>query len=273
MIKNTMSRRDFSRNMLISGISIAAAGAIPAEVQAERSSLVKTYVLLHGAYHGGWCWNRVAQSLREFGHRVYTPTLTGCGDRVHLLNKDVTLETWTLDILNVLKYEDLEDVIFVSHSFGGLTAMSVVDQAPERLKHVVLLDALLVEPGQSAFDARPVEAQQAARDAAVANGGLAVPAPSLKVFGLEDETLLAEVTPKLTGHPLATYEGKVNLTNNLWRGLPTTYISCTTPLFEPLNPSREIARINGAEMLELPTSHEAMFDLPDELASMLASVG
>lgn len=240
---------------------------------ADRSSPAKkTFLLLHGAFHGGWCWEKVASNLRRNGSDVYTPTFTGAGERSHLLSSDVTLETWVEDIANVIEYEQLEDVILVAHSFGGITAMSIADRMPEKLRHLVFLDAVLVNPGHSAFDERPEAARDKARKAAAENGGLAVPPPPLSIFGVSDEAIIAEVAPKLTAHPIAAHEEKVTLQNPLLNGVRATYISCTEPLYEPLNPSRDIAQASGAKMLGLETGHEAMFTAPDELSLLLSQI-
>src|SRR5262245_27253642 len=100
-----------------------------------------TYVLVHGGAHGGWCYQRVARILRADGHEVYTPTLTGCGERAHLVSAEVDLETHIADVVAVLEYEDLEDVVLVGHSYGGMVITGVADRAPERIGRLVFLDA------------------------------------------------------------------------------------------------------------------------------------
>src|SRR5690606_951056 len=106
-----------------------------------------TFVLVHGAWHGGWCWSRLASLLRAAGHNVYTPTLTGLGERNHLLNNDVGLQTFVDDIVNVLVWEDLQDVILVGHSFAGVVITGVADVMPERIRQLVYLDAFILESG------------------------------------------------------------------------------------------------------------------------------
>ena len=111
-----------------------------------------TYVLVHGGYVGGWMWRKTAQIMRASGHDVYTPTLTGSGERIHLANREIGIETYLQDIINVLEYEDLQDVILVGHSLGGLTITGVAGRVPERLAQIVYLDAYLPESGQSGTD-------------------------------------------------------------------------------------------------------------------------
>ncbi len=106
-----------------------------------------TFVLVHGAWHGGWCWVRVADILRSQGHRVFTPTCTGLGERAHLLSKDITLDTFVRDVAGTIAAEELTEVVLVGHSFGGLAISGVAEAMPERLRHLVYLDALIVQPG------------------------------------------------------------------------------------------------------------------------------
>ncbi|HUH41378.1 MAG TPA: alpha/beta fold hydrolase, partial [Castellaniella sp.] len=137
-----------------------------------------TYVLVHGAWHGGWCWARVAGPLRRQGHRVLTPTLTGLGERCHLLSPRITLETFIQDIVHVLNFEDLSEVILVGHSFAGLVISGVADRVPQRIRQLVYLDAFLMDPGKSVFDTLAPDLVARLRDAAATTGALAIPRPA-----------------------------------------------------------------------------------------------
>ena len=156
-----MERRDVLKTMAIAGIA-AGAGSAPASAQTAG----QTFVLVHGAWHGGWCWSRVADRLRAAGHRVFTPTQTGLGERKHLLSKDITLDTFAKDIANVFEAEELSNVMLVGHSFGGLAISGVADTMPERIRHLVYLDSLMVEGGKSPFDSLPADVVAARRKAA-----------------------------------------------------------------------------------------------------------
>src|SRR5689334_9251064 len=123
----------------------------------------KTYVLVHGAWHGGWCWRDVAQALRQVGHRVSTPTQTGLGERNHLLSKDITLDTFALDIVNHIEADELNDVILVGHSFAGTSISGVADRIPGRIRHLVYLDSVILENGQSPFSVLPADVVAARR--------------------------------------------------------------------------------------------------------------
>src|SRR5688572_27005781 len=131
----------------------------------------RTYILVHGAFHGGWCWQRVARLLRAEGHVVHTPTQTGLGDRRHLLSGAITMDLFVEDITAVIEAEELQDVCLVGHSFGGGTVAGVADRMPERLRRLVFLDAGIPEPGKSAFDRIPPAVREARIRAAQESSG------------------------------------------------------------------------------------------------------
>src|ERR1700678_102881 len=147
-----MKRRDILKTMAIAGLAAGGDG-----MAAKAATTAQTFVLVHGAWHGGWCWSRVADRLRAAGHRVFTPTQTGLGERKHLLSKDITLDTFTTDIVNVIEAEELSDIILVGHSFGGNAISGVADVMPERIRHLVYLDSLVVEGDKSPFDGLSAE--------------------------------------------------------------------------------------------------------------------
>jgi pimeloyl-ACP methyl ester carboxylesterase len=138
----------------------------------------KTYVLVHGAFFGGWCWKRVAASLRALGHSVYTPTLTGLGERSHLLAATPTLETFIEDVAQVLRYEDLEAVILVGHSFSGSLVSALADRMSETLRHLVYLDAQLLVSGESPASGAPSASIERYRQRAIETSHGAVIPPS-----------------------------------------------------------------------------------------------
>ena len=135
-------------------------------------------MLAHGSWHGGWCWRPVAERLAAAGHRVYAPSYTGMGDRAHLLSRSITIDTFVEDLVQVIQTEELNDVILVGHSFGGIPITGVADRIPERLAHLVYFDAIVLQSGQNAFSVYP-QADADARIAAAskATDGLAVPIP------------------------------------------------------------------------------------------------
>jgi pimeloyl-ACP methyl ester carboxylesterase len=182
----------------------------------------KTFVLVHGAWHGGWCWRRVADLLERHGHKAFTPTLTGLGERSHLLTMDVTLDTHITDIANVLLWEDLKDACLVAHSYGGWPASGALERIGDRVSSIVWLDAFKPEDGERAFDT----ASPFARDgieAAVARGEPGRPAPAVHLFGV-NEADSAWVESKLTPQPTGVYLPVIKLTGARERIAKKTYI-------------------------------------------------
>ncbi|GEO83031.1 alpha/beta fold hydrolase [Pararhodospirillum oryzae] len=233
-----------------------------------------SFVLVHGAWHGGWCWERVAPLLRARGHRVTTPTLTGLGERHHLLAPGITLSVFVADIVNHLIWEDLRDVILVGHSFGGAVISGVADQVPERLRQLVFLDAHLLESDETTFDRMPGPiVTDRLLAAARASGGVSLPVPPARAFAVTDPADVAWLEARLTPHPLDTYRTAMTLQRPLGAGLPVRYIACTDPWYRPLEVSHDRVRAYGWPMEELATGHDAMVTAPQALAEcLLASV-
>jgi pimeloyl-ACP methyl ester carboxylesterase len=182
-----------------------------------------SFVLVHGGWHGGWCYRRVAQILIKAGHDVFTPTLTGLGERSHLLGPDITLDTHITDVLNVIKWEGLSDVVLCGHSYGGVVVTGVADAIADHLSAVVYLDALVIEDGQSAMSIL-TEARRSTllHDAAMHGGGIAVPPPSPELWGVNQHDL-EWVRRNLTPHPLASLQQQIRL-NGDYRKPKRTYV-------------------------------------------------
>jgi pimeloyl-ACP methyl ester carboxylesterase len=226
----------------------------------------RTFVLVHGAWHGGWCWARVARALRALGHTVYTPTLTGLGERSHLLGRlPIDLGTFVRDIENVLVWEDLHDVVLVGHSFGGLAITGVAESMPQRLRRLVYLDAFILGSGVSTFDTLPPAMVEKLRAAAQNHcQGLGVPPPRPTSLGLEREADAQFVAARLTPQPLGVYESSLQLSKPIGNGLPCAYWHCTAPSFAALEGARQWARAQADwEWRELATGHDAMVSAPE----------
>lgn len=233
----------------------------------------RTFVLVHGAWHGGWCWREVDGLLSARGHRVFTPTQTGLGERAHLMSRSITLDTFIEDIAQVLRFERLEDVVLVGHSFGGHAVSGVADRMPERLRHLVYLDSMVLESGQSPFDTLPPDVVAGRIKAAEeTSGGLSLPPSSLKGLGIFRPEDAAKVEGRLTPHPASTYSAKLELRNPLGNGLPRTYIACSDPIYSPLEGSRALVRRLGWPMVELATGHDAMITAPEATANLLHEI-
>ncbi len=232
-----------------------------------------TFVLVHGGWHGGWCWSRVADILRSRGHRVTTPTLTGLGERSHLLSGVVTLALHVDDIVNHLVWEDLKNVVLVGHSIGGLAITGAADTVPDRISKLVYLDGAILRHGEAMFDLFPKEAVEARIAAASeVNGCLAIAPPDASSFGISSAVDVAFVGERLTPHPLATLREAASLKGPVGNGLPIACLICTDPIYEPVRNFHQRARDAGWPIYELATGHDAMITEPIATADLLEEV-
>ena len=235
----------------------------------------KTFVLLHGAFHGAWCWRDVAGLLRAAGHRVSTPTQTGLGERRHLISAQITLDTFVADVVEHIEAEELEDIILVGHSFGGLGISGAADRIPARIRHLVYLDSMVLEDGQTPWGRMdPAVAAERRRIVMEQGAGLVAVPPPVSAFGVpEDHPLAPWVRRRLTPHPAGTYQSPLRLANPVGNGLPCTYIACTAPWYAPLAWTRDWVRGRpGWDWREIATGHDAMVTAPQELARMLEAI-
>jgi pimeloyl-ACP methyl ester carboxylesterase len=234
-----------------------------------------TFVLVHGAWHGAWCWRRVIANLRSAGHVVFAPTLTGFGERVHLTRADLTIEDLATDIVNVIAAEELNDVILVGHSFGGNPVSAVADRVPERLKHSVYIDTLVLRDGESGFSVLdPAIVAQRIELAEKTSGGITIPPPSPGAFGVTDPSDAEWLRRQLTPLPLNCYREPIHLRHPLGNGVKKTYIACTNPVYEPAIPTHDWVKSQSDwRYLELPTAHDAMVSDPEGLAQILVQCG
>ncbi len=232
--------------------------------------MAKTYVLLHGAWHGGWCWVRVAERLRARGHRVTTPTQTGLGERRHLLSTEITLGIFIDDLVNHILFEDLSDIVLVGHSFAGNALSGAAERVRDRIKELVYLDAMIIEGGQTPFDNlssdRVAERRRLARET---SGGLTIPAPDPADFGVFDPADAAWLASRMTPHPISTFESPLPITGRPGNGLPARYVVCTEPIYTALEKVRQWVAGRSWTIQELATGHNAMVTAPDALVDLL----
>lgn len=221
-----------------------------------------TYVLVHGAWHGGWCWQPVARVLREAGHDVFTPTLTGLGERGHLLTSAVGLQTHVDDILGVLRYEDLRDVVLVGHSYAGLVVREVADRVPERVGRIVMIDAWAGRDGESLEDLAPEFFLQWL-DSMTAEG--VIPPHQAAMVGVTEPEQVAWLEPRLTPHPRRTFSDPTKLSGAV-DAIPCRAVLCTPD--GPM-PFPQLAKDFGWQSTELPVGHDAMVTAPAALANIL----
>jgi pimeloyl-ACP methyl ester carboxylesterase len=192
------------------------------------------FVLVHGAWHGAWCWRRVTPLLLQAGHRVHAVTLTGLGERAHLLSPAITLDTHIDDVLNLIAAEELDEVILVVHSYAGMIGTAVADRlaaaktstghAAATLRHLVYVDAVIPKPGESWSSTQSSATQQQRMAAAQSSASFSFPPPDPVVFGLQD-TDHAWVQRRQTPHPGNTYQTPLNFDVNRVAAVPRTWHS------------------------------------------------
>ena len=231
------------------------------------------FLLVHGAWHGGWVWKEMADLLRYQGYSVSCPTQTGLGERKHLISSDITLEIFIEDIVNHIISEDLYNIILVGHSFAGSTISGVADKLKDRIKQLIYLDAVILLNGQSPFDIAPVEVvNERIALAEQSEGKLSVPSPKAEAFGVFDVRKSLLLESKLTPHPLSTFKSKLVLKNKIGNGLPLSYIVCTDPVYKSLESSREIVKKMNWPIFELKSGHNAMFTHPKETLNLFMKI-
>lgn len=225
------------------------------------------FVLVHGAFHGGWVWSRVAARLRAAGHEVITPTLTGCGDRVHLLTRDVGLATHVDDLVATLVHEDVRGGVLVGHSYGGTVSTAAAARVPARVARLIYLDAQAPLDGQSASGA--MGDATAAALAGLTDDSWQLPPLPLDVVGVVDPADVAWVEPRRHPHPLRTLLEPVALAGDALDRIPRAYVACArhaalAALFgtDPLAPFVERARREGWPLTQLDAPHDVMVTDP-----------
>jgi pimeloyl-ACP methyl ester carboxylesterase len=253
------SRREF----LAGTFAIGAAAALP-PLPLEKRQPTGSFVLVHGAWHGGWCWRRVADRLTAAGHYVSAPTLTGVGERSHLASDAVSLSTHIDDVVNDIKWKDLDHLVLVGHSYGGMVITGVTERIRERIAAIVYLDAFFPGDGQSVT---------------VLRGPTATPYPTpmvppppvarLKV----NEQDVAWVNAKLTSQPTKCFTEPLRVTGAYQTVAKKVYVR--VPSFENASFDAAYQRVRGDrgwKTLEVTCGHDVMIDQPAELAALLESL-
>lgn len=230
------------------------------------------FVVAHGAWTGGWFWNKLRPLLQAGGHAVFTPTYTGVGERAHLAHPGIDLDHHINDLLQLLQFEDLTDVVLIGHSYGGMVATGVADRAPERIAQLVYIDAFVPRDGDSAWSLIPAEQRQRMQDATAAttaagDGWRLPPNP------MPPDTPAADVAwavPRRLPQPIKTFTQPIVLTGAVDR-LPRSYVYCSR--FGPGDGFRPFAeraqREPGWRYVELDASHNPQVTMPETLARLL----
>jgi pimeloyl-ACP methyl ester carboxylesterase len=226
-----------------------------------------TFVLVHGAWHGSWCWKRVRKALQARGHDVFTPTLTGVADRSHLASREVNLDTHIADVANLIHWEELDDVVLCGHSYAGCVITGVADRMPDRVRALVYLDAFVLEDGQSLHSAVPESLAAMQADAAEQGDGWRVPPITAEFFRVN----LADrgwVDAQCTPHPLAAFQQRLTVRNR-FPPEKATHVLATGYDLSPFPPFHELAKAKGWRTLTLDCGHDAMLDRPDDVVRIL----
>jgi pimeloyl-ACP methyl ester carboxylesterase len=237
------------------------------------------FVLVHGAWHGGWCWRDVVQALATGGHRAHAVTLTGLGERVHLMSPAITLETHITDVADAIRAEEMQEVVLAVHSYAGMIGTAIADRMPERLRHLVYVDAVIPKPGESWSSTHASATREARLVAAAASPDFSFPAPDPGVFGLAGDSY-EWVKRRQTPHPGHTYQAPLDFDPARVAAVPRTFVNCTQPALGTIDAIRPrlVDRAfwggawqsgGGARVIELKTGHDPMISAPGDLTRIL----
>jgi pimeloyl-ACP methyl ester carboxylesterase len=228
------------------------------------------FVLVHGAWHGAWCWARVLGPLWAAGHRAFAVSLSGVGERAHLLSRQITLDTHIADVASVIEAEELLDAVLVGHSYAGMVITGVADRLAPRLHHLVYIDAAVPRPGESWSSTHTAETQAARRKAIAETHVLAPPDPAM--FGLEGADR-AWVARRQTPQPGATYDAPLQFDAERVAALPRTFVDCNRPALGTIAVMRERVRAEpGWSVREIATGHDPMVSAPQALLDILLGI-
>jgi pimeloyl-ACP methyl ester carboxylesterase len=229
-----------------------------------------TFVLVHGAWHGAWCWRRVARLLTAKGHEVFAPTLTGVAERSHLLAPGIDLDTHILDVVNEMKWQELKGVVLVGHSYAGMVISGVAEKMEQTIASFVMLDAFFPDNGQSLVDLQPPPVRDVFLTAE--RGGASVMPPRPAAMFNVNEKDRAWVDAQCTPHPIKCFTQKLVLTGARERIAKKAYIRATSYPSSPFDHGLATARAKGWRAYEVACGHDVMIDMPERLAEILQDV-
>ena len=226
------------------------------------------FVLVHGAWQGNWVWERVADALRAQGHRVYTPSLTGLGERAHLARREVDLDTHIADVLGVIEHHELDNIVLCGHSYGGMVVGGAADRAAKKIASLVYLDAFVPETGKSLWDFLPPEGAAAQKNGA--KEGWRIPRISAAEFRVAGSDDIARLDRRAVDQPAATMDQKSSVTG-AWRNIPhLVYIRAAGQPRPTFAQFAETAKHDPKwQYFEVPCGHNVMLDLPEALTGIL----
>jgi pimeloyl-ACP methyl ester carboxylesterase len=258
-----------TRRAVLGGMAVGA-GVAALATAAQAQTAPRTYVLVHGAYGGGWIWRRVADMLTAKGHKVFTPTLSGLGERSHLMSGLVTLETHITDVVNVIKWENLENIVLVGHSYGGWVVSGVPEQVFPAIGSIVFLDAFMPEDGQKGLDLNSPRSREAVL-AAVARGEVSRPPDSAGAASpMMSDKDRAWLNAKATAQPIGVSLYPIRLTGARNKVAKKTYIRArgyANPTFDAHYTA--LKADPSWRLHEVPCGHSVMVEMPERLTEIL----
>jgi pimeloyl-ACP methyl ester carboxylesterase len=230
---------------------------------------MSNYVLVHGEWSGEWVWERTAAAIRKARHALFHPTLTGMGSLLEDGSPETGLDTHIQDVVSLLEEHDLQRVILTGHGYGGMVITGVAERVPERLSHLIFLDAFSPRDGQSLAEMLgPAPMAALEEQARRAGEGWRVPPPDPEWLGI-DPFHAAEVSSKLTAQPLKTFHDRIQVSNGSAQELPRTFVHCKDPSFPGIEPLAAKARAAGWRFQALQTGHFPQIEAPNQVADLL----
>jgi pimeloyl-ACP methyl ester carboxylesterase len=239
-------------------------------------SIANTIVLVHGSCHGGWCWKKLVPFLKRDNNEIYTPTLTGLGERSHLLYQKINLSTHVKDVVQVFEFQDLDDVVLIGHSYGGMVIGGVADVIPHRIKSLIFLDAYIPQDGKSAFDLVPgLKDTYEQRSLKEKDKEWLVASYTPQEFGVTDSNDISWMKSRLCPMPFHTHDEPSIIKNIKFKGIPKTFITFTDfgeSMFKRYVEEKTVeeeALASDWNYHELKRGHDAIITAPDELSQLL----
>jgi pimeloyl-ACP methyl ester carboxylesterase len=256
---------------------VLAGGRAAAQSSGDKSVVTgaretKTFLFIHGAYHGGWCWQLVTPLIERHGHKVYAPSLTGNADRSHLLTKDVNLDTQILDIVNLVKWEDLKNFCLVVHSFGGWPSSGALEQIHDRVASIVWVDAFMPKNGERPLDTLSPFSRKALEEA-MARGEAGRAPPPAKTYS-QDESRFAWIDSKLSPQPNGVAFQAITLTGKLQTVPKKTYVRVPSYRQDALDAALAACQADKTwqTFVKENSGHDVMIDQPEWLAELILKV-
>lgn len=271
---------DTTRRSIITAAAASGAMITPARAARRRNTPSKTFVLVHGTWHGGWVWARVAQRLTAMGHKVIRPTATGCGERAHLITPQTNLSTHVQDVCAAIESEELSDVILIGHSFGGITITGVADRLGDRIRHIGFYDAFIPTHTRPAWVMPEADGAWPQwwldRQAKFIDGYKMNFIDHYPLKMLVPETDIANtdlLKRRLTWHPAGQWTEKVSFANGGWEDVPRTYIQTTLQTFAPSSQAMwGPAKGAGWRWIDIATPRDGMLTHGDVVAACFAGL-